>query len=189
MSGQAGIIFAGQVIRIERQPGSGSVAVVFRVDAAVRGCAGQGTFVLDEWSGLWAGGTDRYHVGQRYLMLLHTPGTSGLTSPVGGQDGAIPLSGGGALPGPPEELVDSGEEAVDLRWIETRLQRTAHGGLVLHARLVTSLDSVATPLDSVATGGGAANPPASVSMVRAQPLRRVLAMLRSPEAEQADAAR
>ncbi len=97
MSNAAGVIFVGQVMLVRVVPGSGGapgvVEVTFRVDQAVRGCSAGGTYVLREWQGLWEGGDARYRVGQRLLMLLRTPGASGLSSPVGGMDGAIPIRG------------------------------------------------------------------------------------------------
>ena len=128
MAQQAGVIFAGQVLAVHAQNALGLrmgwVEIEFRVDDAIRGCAGQGTYVLREWAGLWAGGLGRYTVGQRLLMLLHAPGASGLSSPVGGQDGAIPISGDGEAPGPEDASVVQNERAVDLRWMEARLLRS-----------------------------------------------------------------
>ena len=63
-SDQADVIFAGQVLAV-RRPGTGVVEVEFRVDEAIRGCAAGTPYVLREWAGLWAGGNQRYRVGQR----------------------------------------------------------------------------------------------------------------------------
>src|ERR1700721_169838 len=49
---------------------------------AGRGVSAGEPFVLREWAGLWAGGVERYRVGQRLLMLLHAPDAMGLSSPV-----------------------------------------------------------------------------------------------------------
>jgi hypothetical protein len=127
MSDQAGVVFVGEVVAIRHIAGeggaSGVVEVEFRVDQAVRGCATGGWYVLREWAGLWSGGDQRYRVGQRLLMLLHSPGAGGVTSPVGGMAGAIPIRGsatsltatatGSSMPSP----------VADLRWVGTRLQR------------------------------------------------------------------
>ena len=91
------MIFVGQVLAVRRPrtaAGSGR-EVEFRVDQAIRGCAAGTPFVLREWAGLWAGGNQRYRVGQRLLMLLHAPSAAGMSSPVGGLDGAIPIRQGG----------------------------------------------------------------------------------------------
>ena len=70
--------------------------------------------MLREWGGLWEGTDERYRVGQRLLMLLHAPGASGLSSPVSGMDGAIPLLAGASA---------TAEPMVDLRWVAARVSR------------------------------------------------------------------
>ena len=110
----AGVIFTGQVVAVRRHAANdGSAGVVeidFAVDDAVRGVSG-GVYTLREWAGLWTAGDQPFRVGQRYLMLLHSPGPAGLSSPVGGMDGAIPIRGGTAL----------ASRTIDLRWIRTRV--------------------------------------------------------------------
>src|SRR6202789_1198031 len=95
MSDRADVIFMGQVLTVHLpeggSPASGIVEIQFRVDEAIRGCKTGQPYVLHEWGGLWAGSNGRYRVGQRLLMLLHAPGAGGLSSPVGGLDGAIPI--------------------------------------------------------------------------------------------------
>jgi hypothetical protein len=97
------------------------VEITFSVDDAVRGVRG-GSYTLREWAGLWPGGDEPFRVGQRYLMLLHSPGAAGLSSPVGGMDGAIPIHGG---------IADAAGSAaadglsVDLSWVGTRVVRPA----------------------------------------------------------------
>ncbi len=146
MSEQAGVIFAGQVLAVRQQgaAGSGWVDIEFRVEEAIRGCVGQGTYTLREWAGLWAGGLARYRVGEQLLMLLHAPTEAGLSSPVGGQDGAIPITGSGQAPGAGDDFVVSGEQAVDLRWIQARLLRSASNasGNGFHARPMTAVEPV-----------------------------------------------
>jgi hypothetical protein len=124
MSGQADVIFAGQVLSV-RRPASGDATVVeieFRVDEAVRGCTVGVPYVLREWAGLWTRDGQRYRVGQRLLMLLHAPSAAGMSSPVGGLDGALPIRQGGTVsldansPPPPP--------FVDLRWLGAKLPRT-----------------------------------------------------------------
>lgn len=123
MSDEAGVIFAGQVIAIHQQTGggeaSGVVEVEFRVDQAVRGCTAGAPYVLREWAGLWAGGIQRYRVGERLLMFLRAPSASGLSSPVGGMDGAVPIHGGSS------PLIAGSSTAqypvADLRWVGTEV--------------------------------------------------------------------
>ncbi|HEX9201886.1 MAG TPA: hypothetical protein VF865_20180 [Acidobacteriaceae bacterium] len=126
MSQQAAIVFAGQVIAVRQSDGHSRatrfVEIDFAIDDAIRGVSG-GIYTLREWAGLWqAGGA--LIPGQRYLMLLHAPGPSGLSSPVGGMDGAIPIRGTAQ---PPQALSRESETTdtreVDLRWIGTRVAR------------------------------------------------------------------
>jgi hypothetical protein len=109
MCAAADIVFAGEVISIERS--DSAVLVHFRVDDAVRGVTA-GTYTLQEWPGLWAGNTTRYSEGQRLLMMLHAPSVAGFASPVAGGDGAIPLSG------------DAASGLVDLRWVAAHVAVT-----------------------------------------------------------------
>ncbi len=60
-------------------------------------------------------------------MLLHSPGVAGLSSPVGGMDGAIPIRGvvnelgiGGVVAA---ESLATPAETVDLRWVAARMLR------------------------------------------------------------------
>jgi hypothetical protein len=118
-SGKASVIFAGQVLAV-RRPGTGVGEVEFRVDRAVRGCSAGAPYVLREWDGLWAGGVQRYKVGQRLLMLLHAASAAGMSSPVGGMDGAIPIRQGSTA----ADGAGAAEPPyVDLRWLGTRVPR------------------------------------------------------------------
>jgi hypothetical protein len=121
LSAQASVIFAGEVIAIVRpiSESTGVVEIRFRVDAPVRGCDASGTYTLREWAGLWSGNAPRYRVGQRLLMLLPATVAGGVSTPVGGLDGAIPLV---PIPAPSAEFTD--KLGLDLRWIATRGQRT-----------------------------------------------------------------
>ncbi len=126
MSDQAAVIFAGQVIAVRRNseevPVSGAVEVEFRVDRAIRGCTAGVPYLLHEWAGLWTGDVQRYRVGERLLMFLRAPGPSGLASPIGGMDGAIPIHGTSS------PLIATGSTVsqypvADLRWIGTEVLR------------------------------------------------------------------
>jgi len=139
MEQSAGVIFAGQVIAVRRQVGNdgaaGVVEIEFAVDDAVRGVSG-GSYTLREWAGLWPAGDEPFRVGQRYLMLLHAPSAAGLSSPVGGTDGAIPIRGGGAAISGSAAAKVAGAQGigagnttevdgavVDMRWVQTRVER------------------------------------------------------------------
>ena len=128
---QADVIFAGQVAAVRQRAGHGGatgiVEIDFAVEDAVRGTHAS-QYTLREWAGLWAAGATPFRAGQTYLMLLHAPGASGLSSPVGGEDGAIPIRGGGPPVGP--GTVDATQRSpqpvartIDLRWIATRVAR------------------------------------------------------------------
>lgn len=132
MSDLAGIIFVGEVTAIRHVAGeqgaSGVVEVEFGIDQAVRGCSSGGNFTLREWAGLWQGGDERYRVGQRFLMMLHSPSPTGMTSPVAGMDGAIPLHAQNsallAVSSASISPVDSPASLIaDLRWIGTHVLR------------------------------------------------------------------
>jgi hypothetical protein len=123
LSDKADVIFAGQVMAI-RRPNAGVVEVEFRVDQAIRGWAAGTPYILREWAGLWEGDTQRYRVGQRLLMLLHAPSAAGMSSPVGGLDGAIPIRQGGAAASPVADVATPPQPPfVDLRWLGARLPR------------------------------------------------------------------
>ncbi|MEO6910491.1 MAG: hypothetical protein ABI158_06170 [Edaphobacter sp.] len=160
MSNQAEVIFTGQVEAIrphdDEGAASGFIEIDFRVDQAIRGCA-SGTYVLREWAGLWSGNAHRYQVGQRLLMLLHKPGASGMSSPVGGLDGAIPILGGGAAALLVNASTPSQTPIVDLRWLGAKLLHPA--SYTLHSAISP------TPLTvSQQIAAGSAQSPASGSI-------------------------
>lgn len=127
MAAQADIIFSGEVLTVTPHasftPGTGIVEIAFRIDQPIRGCDGQATYTLREWAGLWTAGYQRYTPGQRLLVLLHAPSASGLGSPVGGQDGLIPVTGMGPAPKSTDTTIAQNEPTVDLRWVQARLPR------------------------------------------------------------------
>jgi hypothetical protein len=127
LSDAAGIVFLGEVIAIRPLPGSngasGVVEIDFRIDQAIRNCTSNSTYTLREWAGLWAGGDQRYRIGQRLLIFLHTPGPTGISSPVGGMAGAIPVRAATQAPGFVSTTTASAPLIADLRWVGTHLQR------------------------------------------------------------------
>ncbi len=123
MSDRADVIFAGQVLAI-RPSNDGVVEVSFRVDQGIRGCTAGSTYILREWAGLWEGGSQRYRVGQSLLMLLHAPSAAGMSSPVDGLDGAIPIRQGGTVAALNRIATPTQPPFVDLRWLGVKLTRT-----------------------------------------------------------------
>ncbi len=136
MFDKAGIIFVGQVTAVRRPDGGGAnaasgwVEIEFRVDQAVRGCSSGGTYTLREWAGLWGGGDQRYRIGRQLLMLLYAPGTSGMSSPVDGLDGAIPIVRSGTVPLASSSSARLAPPAVDLRWVGAKLLRSVPYGSI-----------------------------------------------------------
>jgi len=98
---QAGTIFSGRVLSVvPARSGSpdriATVTVSLQVEQAIRGVKAGQTFSFREWSGLWSGG-ERYRVGQRLLLFLYAPSLLGLTSPVGGESGRLPIDANGQV--------------------------------------------------------------------------------------------
>jgi hypothetical protein len=110
MSSRAAVVFVGQVQRIERK--EGIVEVTFCVDRTVLGQVGR-TYTVREWTGLWAAGEQRYRVGQRAMVFLHGVNAAGLSSPLDGMHGVVPLVPMGA----------DAEPLLDVRWLASRVIR------------------------------------------------------------------
>jgi hypothetical protein len=182
LSDKADVIFAGQVVAV-RRPNGGVVEVEFRVDQAIRGCAAGTPYVLREWAGLWAGDTQRYRVGQRLLMLLHGPSAAGMSSPVGGLDGAIPIRQGGAAVASAEIASPRQPPFVDLRWLGVKVPRvvayregTSAGAKIVGASVAGRSEQQTS--SGVTTGSSASGPPASVPAQQAS-VEAVIGMLTS----------
>jgi hypothetical protein len=111
LASRAGVVFVGQVVSVVRK--AGVVEVRFAVEQTVMGSVGD-TYTLREWAGLWTGGQQRYRVGQRAMFFFHAAkGEAGLSSPVDGAEGVLPL-------------VPMGTDAVpllDVRRLATRVLR------------------------------------------------------------------
>lgn len=136
MSDRADIIFIGEVVQIRPREdtgvASGYVEIDFRVDQAIRGCT-VGTYVMREWAGLWAGDARRYQPGQRLLLMLHAPGPSGMSSPVGGMDGAIPIRGQADASPLATASSSTSVPVADLRWLGAKILRSQ--SYTLHSAL------------------------------------------------------
>ena len=112
LSLRAAFVFVGTVETIERKPGV--VEVGLRVEQAIQGEPGS-HYVLREWAGRWVPGLNRYTVGQRALFFLQATGAAGLSSPVDGGEGVVPVLGDAS----DLTLVP----ILDTRRLNTRLQR------------------------------------------------------------------
>jgi hypothetical protein len=84
----------------------------------VLGSVGE-VYTVREWAGLWAGGQQRYTVGQRAMFFFHAPGAGGLSSPVDGMEGVVPLVPMGA----------SAEPVLDVRRLAARVVRARGAAL------------------------------------------------------------
>lgn len=120
LASRAGVVFVGQVMAVERS--GGVVEVRFSVQEVVQGAVGA-TYTLREWAGLWAGGQQRYAVGQRALWFLNAPNGAGLSSSVDGMEGVVPLVPMGADAAP----------LLDVRRLATRIQRTVGQPMTVEA--------------------------------------------------------
>ncbi|MGA7217935.1 MAG: hypothetical protein WBX38_06450 [Candidatus Sulfotelmatobacter sp.] len=92
----AGLIFSGQVVSIEQVKStaginSGSTAVTFHVEHAIRGTSAGKNLTIREWAGLSDRG-ERYRVGERVFLFLYPPSKLGLTSPVAGGAGRFAVN-------------------------------------------------------------------------------------------------
>ena len=156
LSDKADVVFAGQVVAIRRPSDASWVEVEFRVDQAIRGCSVGTPYVLREWAGLWTAGNQRYRVGQRLLMLLHAPSAAGISSPVGGLDGAIPIRQGGMSAQATDSSTAPQRPFVDLRWLGARLPHAvSYRSEPAHAAKPDGLPLLAQPTAHVASSGSA----------------------------------
>jgi hypothetical protein len=117
LAARSGVVFVGQVQSIV--PKDGVVEITFRVQQPVVGVVG-GTYVMREWAGRWTGGQQRYRVGQRAMFFLHAPSAAGLSSPVDGMAGVVPLIPMGA----------NTDALLDVRMLAARVARPMGSPLV-----------------------------------------------------------
>lgn len=189
MASHAGVIFTGEVVAVTRQDAAGYVDVRFHLEAGVRGCPQTGFYVLREWAGLWSGQSDRYRVGQRRLMLLNARSPAGMSSPVGGMDGAIPLLPAGVAPianvagnAPADAALAPSDLTVDLRWIQARSQRAILSGSA-SSRIATGNPSRPWPDPANGDWPGPISPVTPTAASAAPPtLASILTLLRGPQA-------
>jgi hypothetical protein len=111
----AGLIFAGQVLRVERVPVQHlrdleTVEIRFRVDEGIRGTRKGQILAIREWAGLWVA-QPRYRVGEKVILFLYAPSRLGLTSPVGDLRGRFAVNSAGkvALSPAQQRLFTDGE--------------------------------------------------------------------------------
>lgn len=139
LADRAATIFVGQIVGIHRE--AGTVEVRFRVEQTVRGATGP-TVVLREWGGNWAPGQVRYVVGMRVLAFLHGRSAAGLSSPVHGAEGLVPVVVQGAR----------APRLLDIRRVAASVVRTPGTPLPAEGDGALPLDDV---LGMIAAGRGA----------------------------------
>ena len=168
MTEHAGVIFVGTVAEIRRSEnngfGGGIVEIRFDVEQPVRGCSGS-SYTLREWGGLWNANEGRYRVGQHLLVLLHTPGPTGLSSPVGGMDGAIPLRASGAGVKRSDASTAAPVPVADLRWIAAKLVRPVHYTSSKPVAMALARSADVSPAATEAAGSTDASKPAQEAAV------------------------
>ena len=152
LASRADVAFAGRVTAVRRLPGTGGstgvVAVDFAVEQTLLGSVGS-TYTLREWGGLWSAGQHRYWVGERVAMFLHAAGRAGLSSPVDGMEGVLPIV----------QVSADSEPLLDLRRVATRVLR-AQGAPIADA------ENNAMPLTALRTVIAARGAPFRLEPVR-----------------------
>lgn len=116
LASRAGVVFVGQVAKIEAK--DEVVEITFTVQQPVLGLLG-GSYVMREWAGRWTGGQQHFRVGQSAMFFLHAPSSAGLSSPVEGMIGVVPLAAEGA----------NGAALLDVRWLATRVRNAQRSSL------------------------------------------------------------
>ena len=126
LASRASTVFVGQITSIKHK--GGVVEVTFRIEQPIAGAV-SASYVIREWAGLWPPGQNRYTVGQRDLAFLHAPSSAGLSSPVHGAEGLVPVVVQGAEVSP---LLDIRRVAAAVeRSQSTPLPTDAEGGMLL----------------------------------------------------------
>ncbi len=118
---RAGLIFLGRVVKVEwkHAPAGGQtdrVRITFQVLDGIRGTRTGETVAVEEWSGLWTPGDERYRPGETLFLFFYPRSRLGLTSPVAGDGGRIELT-------PTQRVVLSPERSATLLPRSLRLQK------------------------------------------------------------------
>ncbi len=121
MTQRAGFIFLGRVEKVEwkHAPAGGAadrVRISFYVLDGIRGARTGETVAIEEWSGLWTVGNERYVPGETLFVFFYPRSKLGLTSPVAGDGGRIELT-------PTQRVLLSPEQSAALLPRSLRLQK------------------------------------------------------------------
>lgn len=120
---KSGIIFLGRVEKVEwKHVAAGGpadrVRITFSVLDGIRGTRKGSLLQIEEWSGLWTPGHERYTPGETVFLFLHPLSRLGFTSPVGGDAGRLDIT-------PDHRVVLSPERTASLLPRSLRLQKHA----------------------------------------------------------------
>lgn len=101
MTRAAATIFRGTVVSVARVPANRpdqveAVEITFHVDEAIRGTTTGATLRIREWAGLWTS-AERYRAGEKLVLFLYPTSRLGLTSPVFGELGRLPVDDAGRV--------------------------------------------------------------------------------------------
>lgn len=118
---RAGLIFLGRVEKIEwkHAPSGGQgdrVHITFYVLDGIRGARTGSGVEVEEWSGLWTPGSERYRPGETLFLFFYPRSRLGLTSPVAGDGGRVEVT-------PTQRVLLSPERSAALLPRSLRLQK------------------------------------------------------------------
>ena len=153
MAKRAGSVFVGSVGSIVQR--GGAVEIEINVEVTLAGTP-SGVYTMREWAGLWLPGQPRYRVGQRAMFFVLPVSDAGLSSPVDGADGIVPVSGD-----PTDQRA-----TVDLRRLNARLLRSVGQPLSTDgsAKLGDVVQTVARALESTRTTGAVGGGPRPIAV-------------------------
>ena len=96
----AGLIFTGKVVSVESHAPTqaspvATVEAKFRVDRGIAGVHSGQLVTIREWAAIWPMQRPIRRDGSLVLFFFYPPSSAGLTSPVGGAVGQVPLDAKG----------------------------------------------------------------------------------------------
>jgi hypothetical protein len=139
LASRAGVAFTGRVAKIER---TGDVVdVTFDVEESMIGSVGA-TYTLREWAGLWPPGSSRFSMGERVAIFLNAPNAAGMSSPVDGADGVVPVV----------QVAANQPVLLDVRRLAARVQRAVGQPIAGEADGAVGLEDVKTLIASSRRG-------------------------------------
>jgi len=180
MEAQSGRIFLGTVTSIrlagaaenaavpEWPDGSRVVEITIAVEECVAGCKA-GSVVMREWASMWRGRPHRYVVGQRAVWILYPENAAGVTSPVRGMLGVLPVR----IATTSTAGSKVAKQNVDLRWVQSQVLRampnqSTAAGAAVHPQssvITTRSESTTTTVTAISSMEPMNQPMAPLSVV------------------------